>query len=212
MAITLPSQADRQPTGPPADGGPDRQNVDQSSSPACASAGWACGLRAADAAGTARATTGLAWTARLRLRAEPPASPASTLKRRTSCAARPACSCMLAAAAAASSTNAAFCCVTVSICATAWLTQPMPEDCSADALEISRTSVATPAHAVHHFAHGAARLVDGGCLRRAGPIRRSGPDFLGRDRRALRQRAHFARHHGNHGNPVRRRGRLPPPR
>ena len=50
---------------------------------------------------------------------------------------------MLAAAAAASSTSAAFCCVTVSICATAWLTWPMPEDCSADALEISRTSVAT---------------------------------------------------------------------
>ncbi|KAG0730749.1 hypothetical protein G6F23_015987 [Rhizopus arrhizus] len=50
---------------------------------------------------------------------------------------------MLAAAAAASSTSAAFCCVTVSICATAWFTCPIPEDCSSDALAISRTRTAT---------------------------------------------------------------------
>src|ERR1700739_2517088 len=41
------------------------------------------------------------------------------------------------AAAAACSTRAAFCCVTPSICVTAWLTWPMPLLCSCEAAVIS---------------------------------------------------------------------------
>ncbi len=75
--------------------------------------------------------------------ADAPGSVPGTLNTRTVCASTPAWASSEEVAAATSSTSAAFCCVMVSICATASLTWVMPRSCSSVALLISPTSVPT---------------------------------------------------------------------
>ena len=101
------------------------------------------------------------------------------------------------AEAAVCSTSAAFCWVTVSSCATASFTWPMPIDCSAVAWLIWRTrsltrdtddttpAIVWPASAIWREPSA---TWDRGADQRT--------DFLGRPRTALRQRPHLASHHG----------------
>ena len=111
--------------------------------------------------------------------------------------ARRACSCSDGAAAAASSTSAAFCCVTSSICVTAWLTCSMPAVCSWLAAAISPMMSVTRFTAVDDLVHRLAGLLTSLPPRSTFSHRVADQrlDLLGGRGRALRQVAHLGGHH-----------------